>query len=107
MKLAFLTTVAFVSLVLFRPASAEEAVKQIDRVCVGRMMIVQTMDLVKERGKTEQQYRDENPFDPMWDSAMREEVSAVIDFVWSHSHDENVNFSDAVMRACYAHHAES
>jgi len=91
------------------PALAQdtEGVRQIDRVCIGRMLIVQAMAVVKEHGKTEQEYRDENPFDPRWKPAMREEVSAVISYVWSHSHDENVEFSGAVMQACYEQNAES
>jgi len=90
-------------------ASAQDTdrVKQIDRVCVGRMLIVQAMDLVKERGKTEQEYRNENPFDPLWKPAMKEEVSAVIAYVWSHSHEQNLEFSGAVMDACYSQNAES
>jgi len=110
MKLALV--VAMVSALV--PCVAEQAsaqdtehVKQIDRVCVGRMLIVQAMDLVKAYGKTEQEYRDENPFDPHWKPAMREEVSAVIAYVWSHSHEENLQFSGAVMEACYSQNTES
>ena len=90
-------------------ASAQdiERVKQIDRVCLGRMLIVQTMATVKEHGKSEQEYREENPFDPRWKPAMKAEVSAVISYVWSHSHDENVQFSGAVMEACYDQNTES
>ena len=84
-----------------------EHVRQIDRVCLGRMLIVQTMATVKEHGKSEQEYRDENPFDPRWKPEMRAEVSAVISYVWSHSHDENVEFSGAVMQACYDQNTES
>jgi len=91
------------------PASAHdgERPKPIDRVCIGRMLIVQSMDHVKRSGKTEQQYRDENPFDPRWEPAVKEEVSAVIAYVWSHSHDENVAFSSSVMQACYAQNPQS
>ena len=91
------------------PASAQdiERVRQIDRVCLGRMLIVQTMATVKEHGKSEQEYRAENPFDPRWKPAMKEEVSAVISYVWSHSHEENVEFSGAVMQACYEQNTES
>ena len=76
--------------------------RSIDRVCIGRMLIVQSMDHVKSSGKAEQEYRDENPFDPGWEPSVKEEVSAVIAYVWSHSHEENVEFSSSVMQACYA-----
>jgi len=94
---------------LVAPASAQdiERVRQIDRVCLGRMLIVQTMAIVKERGKSEHDYRAENPFDPKWNPAMRDEVSAVIAYVWSHTHEENVEFSGAVMEACYGQNMES
>ena len=90
-------------------ASAEdtERMSPIDRVCLGRMLIVQTMAVVKENGKSEQEYRDENPFDPRWKPEVKAEVSAVIAYVWSHSHDENMEFSGAVMQACYEQSAES
>jgi len=110
MRFAFVTGVMSVLLAcLAGQASAQdiERARQIDRVCVGRMLIVQTMAVVKERGKTEQEYRVENPFDPRWKPAMKEEVSAVISYVWSHSHDENVQFSNAVMEACYEQNSES
>lgn len=111
MKFALRSTgVLFVSLALFTgPCSAEDAdrVKQIDRVCVGRMLIVQTMAMVKESGKSEEDYRNENPFDPKWNAAMRHEVSDVIHYVWSHSHDENIDFSNAVMQVCYEKNTES
>lgn len=84
-----------------------ERVRQIDRVCLGRMLIVQTMTVVKERGKTEQEYRAENPFDPRWKPAMKDEVSAVIAYVWSHTHEQNMEFSNAVMEACYGQNTES
>ena len=106
-------TALFAVAVLFAcsavPASAQdiERVKQIDRVCLGRMLNVQTMSVVKERGKSEQEYRAENPFDPRWNRVMKEEVSAVIAYVWSHNHDENVEFSSAVMEACYSQNTES
>src|SRR5262245_5399239 len=83
------------------PAQDVGRVRQIDRVCLGRMLIVQTMAVVKEQGKSEQQYREENPFDPRWKPEMKAEVSAVISYVWSHSHDEIIEFSGAVMEACY------
>jgi hypothetical protein len=110
MRFALLATVVSVLLACFAgQASAQdiERVRQIDRVCLGRMLIVQTMAVVKEHGKTEQEYRAENPFDPRWKPAMKEEVSAVIAYVWSHSHDENVQFSGAVMQACYEQNTES
>jgi hypothetical protein len=90
-------------------ASAQdtERMKPIDRVCLGRMLIVQTMAVVKEHGKSEQEYRDENPFDPRWKPAMKAEVSEVISYVWSHSHEENVEFSGTVMQACYDQNPES
>ncbi|HTT38520.1 MAG TPA: hypothetical protein VMH32_12730 [Burkholderiales bacterium] len=110
MKLALVLTVA-AALVpcVAGQASAQDAdrVKQIDRVCVGRMLIVQAMDLVRQSGKTEREYRDENPFDPLWKPAMKEEVSAVITYVWSHSHEQNLEFSGAVMDACYSQNSES
>jgi hypothetical protein len=91
------------------PASAQdiERVRQIDRVCVGRMLIVQTMAVVKERGKAEEQYRAENPFDQHWKPVMKEEVSAVISYVFSHSWEENMQFSNAVMETCYKQNQES
>ena len=58
-------TALFAVAVLFAcsavPASAQdvERVKQIDRVCLGRMLIVQTMSVVKEHGKSEREYREE------------------------------------------------
>lgn len=110
MRVALFATVVSVLLVCFaEPASAQdiERVRQIDRVCLGRMLIVQTMATVKERGKSEEEYRSENPFDPRWKPAMKEEVSAVISYVWSHSHEENVEFSGAVMQACYDQNTES
>jgi len=110
MRFAFLATAVSVLLASFAvQASAQdiERVRQIDRVCLGRMLIVQTMSVVKEHGKSEQEYRAENPFDPRWKPAMKEEVSAVIAYVWSHSHDENVQFSGAVMQACYDQNTES
>jgi hypothetical protein len=105
----FATAVSSLLACLAVPASAQdiERVRQIDRVCLGRMLIVQTMATVKERGKSEQEYRSENPFDPRWNRAMREEVSAVISFVWSHTHEENLEFSGAVMDACYNQNTES
>ena len=54
-----------------------------------------------------QEYRAENPVDPRWNRVMKEEVSAVITYVWSHNHDENVEFSSAVMEACYSQNTES
>ena len=110
MRVALFATVVSVLLVCFAgPVSAQdiERVRQIDRVCLGRMLIVQTMATVKEHGKSEQEYREENPFDPRWKPAMKAEVSAVISYVWSHSHDENVQFSGAVMEACYDQNMES
>ena len=110
MRVALFATVVSVLLVCFaEPAAAQdiERVRQIDRVCLGRMLIVQTMATVKERGKSEEEYRSENPFDPRWKPAMKEEVSAVISYVWSHSHEENVEFSGAVMQACYDQNTES
>ncbi len=110
MRVALFAAVVSVLLVCFaEPASAQdiERVRQIDRVCLGRMLIVQTMATVKERGKSEEEYRSENPFDPRWKPAMKEEVSAVISYVWSHSHEENVEFSGAVMQACYDQNTES
>jgi hypothetical protein len=110
MKFALLATVVSALLACFAgQASAQdiERVRQIDRVCLGRMLIVQTMAVVKEHGKTEQEYREENPFDPRWKPAMKAEVSAVIAYVWSHSRDENVEFSGAVMQACYEQNTES
>ena len=110
MKVALLATAVSVLLAcLAGQASAQdlERVRQIDRVCLGRMLIVQTMSVVKEHGKSEQEYRQENPFDPRWKPAMKQEVSAVISYVWSHSHDENVEFSGAVMQACYDQNVES
>jgi hypothetical protein len=71
------------------------------------MLIVQSMDHVKRSGKTEQEYRDENPFDPRWQPAVKEEVSSVIAYVWSHSHEENIEFSSSVMQACYAQNPQS
>ncbi len=88
-------------------AEDTERMRPIDRVCLGRMLIVQSMAVVKENGKSEQEYRDENPFDPRWRPEVRAEVSAVIAYVWSHSHDENVEFSGAVMQACYEQSAQS
>ena len=79
----------------------------IDRVCIGRLLIVQSMDHVKRSGKTEQEYRDENPFNPGWEPAVKEEVSAVIAYVWSHSHEQNIEFSSRVMQACYAQNPQS
>jgi hypothetical protein len=84
-----------------------ERSRPIDRVCIGRMLIVQSMDHVKRSGKTEQEYRDENPFDPRWEPSVKEEVSAVIAYVWSHSHEENVELSSSVMQACYAQNPQS
>jgi len=110
MKVALFATAVSVLLACFvGQASAQdvERVRQIDRVCLGRMLIVQTMSVIKEHGKSEQEYRQENPFDPRWKPAMKEEVSAVIAYVWSHSHDENVAFSGAVMEACYDQNTES
>ena len=88
------------------PQDGERA-RPIDRVCIGRMLIVQSMDHVRRGGKTEQEYRDENPFDPRWEPAIKEEVSAVIAYVWSHSHEENIEFSSSVMQACYAQNPRS
>lgn len=110
MRVALFAAAVSVLLACFAgQASAQdiERVKQIDRVCLGRMLIVQTMATVKEHGKSEQEYREENPFDPRWKPAMKAEVSAVISYVWSHSHDENVQFSGAVMEACYDQNMES
>ena len=110
MKVALFATVVSVLLARFAgQTSAQdiERVRQIDRVCLGRMLIVQTMAVVKEQGKTEQEYRRDNPFDPRWKPAMKDEVSAVISYVWSHSHDEIVQFSGAVMEACYDQNTES
>jgi hypothetical protein len=84
-----------------------ERPRPIDRVCIGRMLIVQSMDHVKRSGKTEQEYRDENPLDPRWEPGVKEEVSAVIAYVWSHSHEENIEFSSSVMQACYAQNPQS
>jgi|SRR5215471_9430801 len=84
-----------------------ERPRSIDRVCIGRLLIVQSMDHVKRSGKTEQEYRDENPFNPSWEPAVKEEVSAVIAYVWSHSHEQNVEFSSNVMQACYAQNPQS
>ena len=109
MRNAFLAAVVAVLCAGFTgPAAAQdlERVSEVDRMCIGRMLIVQTMDLVKARGKTEQEYREENPFDPRWKPEMKAEVSQVIAFVWSHTHDENFDFSGAVMKACYEQHAE-
>jgi len=88
-------------------ALAQDGARPADRVCVGRMLIVQSMDHVKRNGKTEQQYREENPLDPRWEPAVKEEVSAVIAYVWSHSHEENIELSSSVMQACYAQNPRS
>jgi hypothetical protein len=88
------------------PQDGERA-RPIDRVCIGRMLIVQSMDHVRRGGKTEQEYRNENPFNPRWEPAVKEEVSAVIAYVWSHSHEENIAFSSSVMQACYVQNPQS
>jgi len=89
------------------PAEDAERPRPIDRVCISRMLIVQSMDQVKRSGKTEQEYRSENPFDPRWQPAVKQEVSDVIAYVWSHSHEENIEFSSSVMQACYAQNPQS
>jgi hypothetical protein len=89
------------------PASAQdiERVRQIDRVCLGRMLIVQTMATVKERGKSEEEYREENPFDRA--EACDEGRSKRGDlYVWSHRTAKTSSFG-AVMEACYDQNMES
>ena len=107
MKPALCMSLLLSSLAGHALAQDVEGVKQIDRVCLGRMLIVQTMATDKERGKTEQQYRSENPLDPQWQPQMKAEVSAVISYVFSHSLNDNLAFSGAVMQACYDTHTES
>ena len=107
MKLAFVIFILFFGTAIQAFGQDIEGVRQIDRVCLGRMLIVQTMATDKERGTTEQRYREQNPFDSRWKPAMKNEVSSVISYVFSHSWDENMDYSGAVMEACYQQNKES
>ena len=107
MKFAFVVSIVFSCIAIEASGQDIEGVKQIDRVCLGRMLIVQTMATDKERGTSEEEYREQNPFDPRWKPAMKSEVSSVISYVFSHSWDENMDYSGAVMQACYEQSKES
>ena len=104
MKLAIVAATA--SLIAVAHAQdTERDVPQLDRVCLGRMLIVQTMAHVKDGGQTEEQYRERNPYPSTWTPAMRAEVDAVVTYVWSHSFEDNMQFASAAMAACYEKHA--
>ena len=107
MKFAFVVSIVFSCIAMQASGQDIEGVKQIDRVCLGRMLIVQTMATDKEHGRSEQEYREQNPFDPRWKPAMKSEVSSVISYVFSHSWDENMDYSGAVMQACYQQNTDS
>jgi len=107
MKLALVVPIVFSCVAIQASGQDIEGVKQIDRVCLGRMLIVQTMATDKEHGRSEQEYRNQNPFDPRWKPAMKSEVNSVISYVFAHSWDENMEYSGAVMQACYEQNKES
>lgn len=80
-----------------------EGITQTDRMCIGRRVIVQTMDLVKNKGESKDQYieRAVQPYAKGWTQRQWDEVNAVINYVWSHDSEDNQRFAGAAMEACY------
>jgi len=77
MKLAIVAATA--SLIAVAHAQdTERDVPQLDRMCLGRTLMVQTMAHVKGRGQTEEQYRERDLYPSTWTPAMRAEVDAVV-----------------------------